>query len=50
MVELSEVDGDIKRVCYAKFRTEKDPVIGYSHEFVHSLLDPIWYDNLEGYS
>ena len=41
-------DGQVRRIQYAKFRTDKAPTPGYSAELISNRVDPQYYDNLEG--
>ena len=41
-------DGQIRRIQYAKFRTDKKPTPGYSAELISNRVSPEYYDNLDG--
>ena len=49
MVESTQGEGDgVNRPTkYANFRTDQEPIPGYSAELISKLVDPDFYDNLD---
>ena len=41
-------DGQIRRIQYASFRTDKPATKGYSAELISKRVEPAYYDDLDG--